>query len=176
MNPLISIADIKKHEPCQPVWDKVVGLYGGEPPDDLMVSLGDVAQHLGADNAYWCIRALDWSDIAVWRAVIAGALLPTIKRVAVHTTDNRVHGCIDAIERWHDGDDSVDLSAAARDAWAAARAAAWAARAAAWAAAWAAWAARAARADARADAERERQRQDIITAFPPVYLGKGDGQ
>ena len=50
-------------------------------------------------------------------------ILPAVKRAAAHTTDQRVHQAVAAIEHWCGGDDSVDLHAAARAARAAVHAA-----------------------------------------------------
>jgi hypothetical protein len=104
---------------------------------DTVISLGDVAKSNDAADAWWCVRALDWSDIALRRQVIA-ALMPSVERAAKHTTDKRVADCIAAIHDWIAGR-PADLEAA--------EAAAWAAEAAAWAAG---AAARAAEAAARA--------------------------
>jgi hypothetical protein len=160
---------------------------------DTVISLGDVAKSNDTADAWWCVRVLDWSDMALRRQVIA-ALIPSVERAAKHTTDKRVHDCIAVIHDWIAGK-PADLNAAAWPAGAAAAAwAAWpagaAAEAAAWpagaagaaraaAAAWA-WAARAAAAEAAEAAaaaaaeaealEREAQRQELITAFPPLIL------
>ena len=128
--------------------------YLGEPDvgwnPQRSVSLGDIAHSNGVDDAWWCVRALDWSDVAVRRAVIA-ALLPAVRRAAAHTTDERMHSAVVAVARWAAGDDAVDLIAA----WAAAGAAAGDA---AWDAAW--------------DVERTQQAADLIVAFPPLWLKK----
>jgi hypothetical protein len=142
---------------------------------DRIVSLGDIAKSNDAADAMWCVRALDWSDIAVRRAVIAGAVLPAVKRASVHTKDKRVFEAITIIERWCAGDDKADLNKARKLAYAAD--AADAAYAAAYAyASYAAYAVAAAydvaasyAAYAR-EADREQQRIDIIAAFPPVAL------
>ncbi len=163
MNPTMTLAQIKAHGPC----------HLHDAPLDTVVSLGDIAAHYDAADAWWCVRALDWSDIAIRRKVIS-VLLLSVKRAAKHTKDQRVHDCATALGKWCAGDDSVDLQAARAEtaaAWTAAAAAratqaetaaaeaAWTAAAAtaeaaaaeaAWAAAWAAWAAEAARAVARA--------------------------
>jgi hypothetical protein len=137
----MTLAQIKAHGPC----------HLHDAPLDTFVSLGDIAAHYDAADAWWCVRALDWNDIAIRRKVIS-VLLLSVKRAAKHTTDQRVHDCIAALGKWCAGDDSVDLQAAAWTAAAAARAT----RAeTAWAAAWA--------------AEREQQKADLITAFPPMH-------
>lgn len=176
-NPIMTLASIRAKHPCKDGWKKLLaGLgYKGKYDPDRVVSLGDIATINDAADAMWCVRVLDWPDIAVRRAVIAGAVLPAIKRVSASTKDQRVHKCIAAIEKWCAGDDSVDLNAA----YAAADAAYAAAYAAAYTATYAAAAADAADAYAYAAAskkERERQRQDIIAAFPPVALSQAEQQ
>ncbi len=168
LNPTFTLADIRNVPPRADGWFNLLrslGLRDGSYDPNLRLSLGDVALSNGAPDALWCVRCLDWSDVDVRRAVIAGAVMPAVKRASVHTTDARVHDCIAAIESWCAGDDSVDLLAAA-----AASAAADAADAAAADAAWAADAAADAvdTANVWADAERD----DILAAFPPLVLTK----
>ena len=188
MNPTFTLQSIRDAGPCgikrgeKGGWNKLLiglGYSPGNYPKTALVSLGDVADINDAADSLWCIRCLDWSDAAVCRAVIAGAVMPAVKRAAKFTKDQRVHACIAAIDKWLGGDDTVDLITAARAARAAeaaeavARGAAWAAwesaeaaRAAGTAgAAGAAWEAAEAAREAR-EAEREQQRADIIAAFP----------
>ena len=166
-NLTFTLGDIRRRRPCGTGWERLLtglGVGAGYDPH-MRVSLGDVAATNDAVDALWCARCLDWSDVAVRRAVISGAVLPSVKRAAAYTTDQQVHDCIAALDRWCDGDDAVDPMAVARAAWAAraarvARAAARVAEAAeaAWDAAAAAWAAEAAAAarDAAAAAEAAR--------------------
>ena len=176
MNLTITLDDIRAKSPCEGSWTALLrklGYANGKFDQERRLSLGDLAFHLNAADALWAVQCLDWSDIAVRRTVITGAALPAVKRASKHTKDHRVHDTIATIEKWCGGDDSVDLTAAAAaaDAAADADAARWAAAAAADAAAdadAARWAAAAAAAADAAAAEREQQRQDIITAFPPV--------
>ena len=188
MNPTFTLQSIRDAGPCgikrgeKGGWNKLLiglGYSPGNYPKTALVSLGDVADINDAADSLWCIRCLDWSDAAVCRAVIAGAVMPAVKRAAKFTKDQRVHACIAAIDKWLGGDDTVDLITAARAARAAeaaeavARGAAWAAWEAAEAAraagtagaAGAAWEAAEAAREAR-EAEREQQRADIIAAFP----------
>ena len=166
-NLTMTLAQIREHRPCRDGWEKLLASVGGaRTPLTTRVSLGDIARSNGAADAWWCVCALNWSDATVRRRVVS-VLLLTVRRAAAHTTDERVHACIDATQRWCGGDDSVDLASAA---WGAARAAAaWAAEAraaaegAAGAAAWAAEAAAAARAVEAA------ARADLIAAFPPLH-------
>jgi hypothetical protein len=149
INLTMTLAEIREHRPCERGWKTLRANIGGaRAPLATRVSLGDIAHSNGAADAWWGIRALDWSDETVRRQVVS-VLLLTVRRAAAHTTDERVHASVDAIQRWCDGDDSVDLKAtraAARAAWAAA----WTAEA--WAAADAARAARAAADAAAAEA------------------------
>ena len=175
---MLTLQQIRDKSPCGDGWTKLLKSLGN-PPMDAVISLGDVAKSNGAEDAYWCVRALDWSDITLRRQVIA-ALLPSVERAARHTTDKRVHDCVGALKDWTDGK-AADLDAAAhaaRAAWVEGVArAAWAAGAvegAAWAAS-SSLAARAASSSLAAwvverAAELEAQRADLIAAFPPLIL------
>jgi hypothetical protein len=159
-NLTMTLAEIRYHQPCEDGWRTLLAsLDGARTPLATRVSLGDIARSSSAAEAWWSVRALDWSDETVRRRVVS-VLLLTVRRAAAHTTDERVRACVDAIQRWCDGDDSVDLRATRAAAGAAAKAraadaaaAAAKARAAARAAADAAWAWPAAAADAAAAAE-----------------------
>ena len=164
MNPTITLAEIRAQGPCADGWRKLLASLGGaDTPLDTRVSLGDIARSNGANDALWCMRCLDWSDVAMRRAVV-GAILLGVERASVHTTDARVHDCIAAVRAWVAGDDVVNLAAASAAAWAA------------WDAAWdASAAARAASAAAR-DAAREAAwavawdaSADIIAMLPPLH-------
>jgi len=158
-NLTMTLAQIREHRPCEDGWKTLLASLGGaRAPLTTRVSLGDIARSNGAADAWWCVRALDWSDVTVRRRIVS-ALLPTVRRAAKHTTDDRVHACIDATQRWCGGDDSVDLESAVAEA---------AEAAAAWAAEARAAAEGAAGAAARA-AEFEQQRADLIAAFPPLH-------
>ena len=146
---MLTLQQIRDQSPCAEGWTKLLKSLGN-PPMDTVISLGDVTKSNDAADAWWCVRALDWSNEQVRRDVIK-ALLPCVERAAKHTTDKRVHDCINALKDWIDGK-PADLEAAAE----AAEAAAWAAAG----AAGAAWAA----------AERKAQRVDLIAAFPPMIL------
>ena len=146
---MLTLQQIRDQSPCSGGWTKLLKSLGN-PPMDTVISLGDVAKSNGAEDAWWCVRALDWDNEQVRRDVIK-ALLPSVERAAKHTTDNRVQDCIGALKDWIDGK-PADLEAAAEAARAAARAAAEAAAEAAWA------------------AEREVQRADLIATFPPLIL------
>ena len=149
LNPTMTLGAISDQPPCEKGWKKLLAALGyasGNFDRQRVVSLGDVATANDAAGAMRCIRALDWGKIEVRRAVIAGAVLPAIKRASKYTTDKRVHDAIAQLEKWCAGDDDeVDLNVAA-------------------------YAADAAAADAAYAVERKQQRLDIIAAFPPVAL------
>jgi len=165
---LFTLADARKHDACEDGYYRFRAALREAYPDatDLDTihwSIGDVAR-VNLEDALWCLRMVEDARTRV------AAIMPTVKRAAKHTTDERVVFCIGEIDRWLAGDDSVDLGAEG----AAARAAGDAAWAAAWAAAGdaaraAAWAARAA--GAAGAAERDNQRADLIAMFPPTFEG-----
>jgi len=112
-NLTMTLAQIREHRPCEDGWKTLLASLGGaRAPLTTRVSLGDIARSNGAADAWWCVCALNWSDATVRRRVVS-VLLLTVRRAATHTTDERVHACIDAVQRWCDGDNSVDLEAAA---------------------------------------------------------------
>jgi hypothetical protein len=142
---MLTLQQIRDQSPCTEGWTKLLKSLGN-PPMGTVISLGDVAKSNDAADAWWCVRALDWSDMAVRRQVVA-AVMPSVERAAKHTTDKRVHDCIAVIHDWMAGR-PADLEAAAA------------------AAAWV----EAASARRMAAAEKETQRQDLIAAFPPLIL------
>lgn len=155
----ITLQKIRDAKPCSGGWTKLLTALGN-PPLETVISLGDVAVSNNAADALWCARCIDDR-----RAVVA-LVMPAVKRASAHTTDQRVHDCIAALDLWVAGDDKVDLNAAAE---AAEAAGAWAA-----AAAWAWIAAEAARAAWLA--ERNLQVTDIIGVAPPLWLVQEDGR
>jgi hypothetical protein len=138
----ISLGNICAERPCAPGWAKLTETLG---TTDLSIelSIGDIVIANGRNDALWALRCLPPCEAVA-------AVMPAVKRASVHTTDQRVHDCIAAVDSWLAGDDSVDLkTAAVAEAWvASAGAASRAAWAAAWAARAAAWAAEAALRDA----------------------------
>ena len=167
----LTLQEIRDHSPCQLGWKKLTKAVGNDMTTAL--SIGDVVLSNGLDDALWCLRCLETKKRVA-------AIMPAVKRAAVHSKDQRVHDCVKDIEKWLAGDDSINLfavesearAAAESEAWAAeeftvesaARAAAesaWAAAESAWAAAkltaesapWAAWAAVSQAARAAAESE-----------------------
>ena len=114
----------------------------------LRVSLGDIARSNGPDDAFWCMRCLDWT-VETRRYVLGTILLPMGRRLSATADDPALEEWIADLAKWQQGDDTVDLRAIERAAWReGAKWAKWAAHAAG--AAWAErveWTAQAARAE-----------------------------
>jgi len=156
-----TLNEIRAHSPCHEGWEKLLRTLGKTKADDEPVSIVQVLDSNGLDDALWCLRAVKGRDkeirlYAVWCA----------RQVQHLMTDKRSTEALDVAERFANGEASQNELAAASDAArAAARAAASdAAWAAAWAAAsdaaWAAWAAaRAAASDAARAAQEKRLRE-----------------
>jgi hypothetical protein len=163
---------IRKNKPCTEGWEKLLRSLGKTKADDEPVSIIQVLDSNGLDDALWCLRAVSGHDreirlFAVWCA----------RQVEHLMKDQRSMDALNVAERFANGDASqVELDAAESAAWAAALAlrrpsrnaaeaaaesaaesAAWAAARAAARAAWAA-AASAARDAAKATQEKELRR------------------
>ncbi len=171
----LTLQQIRDHSPCREGWKKLLKSLGNPSDMTITVSIGEVARSNGPQDALWCLRCAEFD-----RRDIIRAILPSVKRAATHTTDQRVVDCIAAIEGWIAGTVSVlelqkaadaAADAAAADA-AAVYAAVYAARAAVYAARAAVYAARAALAAALAAAyavraaETSQQIEDICVVFP----------
>ncbi len=202
MNPLMTLFDIYDYNPCEDSWGQFLTALGqgdfseiesieetlGKFDPELEVSLGDIALVLGAADALWCLPVLDWEDVALRKTVVAGVLLPIVERTKLYTNDKRIDEIIDVLRKWCEGKDvfalikkyHVELEdldympAATRTAFLGVRAAtgkAYAVLSTANAARTAAFVSKAFKA---IKIECEQQRADIIAAFPPVVLAKGE--
>lgn len=121
---LFTLADARTHNACEDGYNRFKAALTAAYPDadieTIRWSIGDVAA-VYIDDALWCFRLLD--D----RRAMVGAVMPAVNRVSKHATDQRVHDCIAAIDRWLAGGD-VDFKGATAAAFvAAARAADYAA-------------------------------------------------
>lgn len=125
----ITLEQIRSKSPCKEGWKK---LNAAIKPGTTEVSIGDIALSNDAQDALWCTRCLPISE----RRNVIRCILPAVKRANTNTTNKAVLDCIDAIERWLAGDDSIDLKAFAYAA------------------------------DAAYAAERKQQIQDILAIYP----------
>lgn len=134
----ITLQQIRDHSPCRDGWTKLLKTLGNPSDLSITVSIGEIARSNGPQDALWCLRCAEFD-----RRDMVRAILPSVKRAATHTTDQRVADCIAAIEGWIAGTVSVsELQKAA------VRAAAYAA------------------ADAADAAETNQQIEDICAVFP----------
>jgi hypothetical protein len=141
---------IREHGPCADGWEKLLRTLGKTKADDEPVSIIQILDSNGLEDALWCLRAVEGHEreirlYAVWCA----------RQVQHLMTDQRSLDALDVAERFANGDGAEAAWAAAE----AANVAAWAAadvagtaNAAAWDAADDAWAA------ARTAQERELRR------------------
>ena len=112
----VTLGQIAALRPCNDRWRAALSHLGVTPEGfdaEHAVSIGDVALTCGLGDALWLLRLLD-------PRTRVRCVFPSVLRVAAHTTDQRVHDCNAATQRWLDGDDSVDLAAARDAAWTAA--------------------------------------------------------
>jgi hypothetical protein len=170
-----TLNQIREHSPCQEGWKKLLRALNKTEADDEPVSIVQIIDNNGLDDALWCLRTVKGYDreirlYAVWCA----------RQVEHLMTDERSKQALVVAERHANGEatdaELAAAGAAARDAaWAAAgaaaRDAAWAAAraaagAAAGAAAWAAArAAAGAAAGAAAWAAQEKELRRICAAI-----------
>ena len=175
---------IRTHTPCKEGWEKLLKGLGKTKADDEPLPYATIIISNGLYNALWCCRAEPQYE-KEWRLFAVACA----RRVENLNSDPRVKNAFDVVERYANGEATIEeLNAAqeaardaARDAaWHVARDAAEAARTAAWdaekaaanAEECAAWAARVAADAARDtaagawnatwDAEREWQKQEFL--------------
>ena len=132
-----TLNQIREHSPCTDGWKKLLDTLGKTKADDEEVSIIQVLDSNGLDDALWTLRAVKGRDkeirlFAVWCA----------RQVQHLMTDQRSINALDVSEKFANGEATQEeLAAAGSAAWAAAGSAAgaaagYAARDDAWNAAW----------------------------------------
>lgn len=102
---------IRKHSPCEEGWTKLLRTLNKTKADDEPVSIIQILDSNGLDDALWCLRAVDGHDreirlYAVWCA----------RQVEHLMTDPRSRDALDVAERHANGQASNRELDAARDA------------------------------------------------------------
>ena len=141
-----TLNDIRANSPCSEGWTKLLKTLNKTKADDEEVSIIQILDSNGLDDALWCLRAVKGCDreirlYAVWCA----------RQVQHLMTDARSVATLDVAERFANGEATGDEIEAA-----------WAAWDAAWAARDAAGAARAAAQAAKVAAQAEIIRQYLL--------------
>lgn len=107
---------IRAQSPCSDGWEKLLRTLGKTKADDEPVSIVQILDSNGLDDALWCLRAVVGCDreirlYAVWCA----------RQVEHLMTDQRSKDALNVAERFADGKATdVELAAARAAAWAAA--------------------------------------------------------
>ena len=146
---MTTLNKIREHSPCAEGWKKLLEHLGKTKADDDPLSIIEILDSNGFDDALWCLRTVDDRDREI--RLLAVEFARAVKHM-MH--DPRSIEALDVAERYANGLATASELAAARAAAALASTEGSAARAAAWAAdgdaVLAAAAARAAAADAAA--------------------------
>jgi len=129
VNMKTTLNQIREKSPCAEGWRKLLAHLGKQRADDEPLTITQIIDSNGLDDALWCLRAVQGRDLeirlyAVWCA----------RQVQHQMTDPRSLAALDAAENFAIGEvTKADLAAAREAAWAAAEAAA---RGVTWGAAW----------------------------------------
>lgn len=111
---------IRAHSPCKPGWEKLLGSLGKTKADDAPVTIIQILNSSGLDDAIWCLRGVDGREKELRLLVVAYA-----RRVQHLMIDARSIAALDVAERFANGAATeLELTAAWDAALAAARAAA----------------------------------------------------
>lgn len=111
---------IRAHSPCKPGWEKLLGSLGKTKADDEPISIIEILNSNGLDDAIWCLRGVDGREKELRLLVVAYA-----RRVQHLMIDARSIAALDVAEQFANGAATeLELAAAWDAALAAARAAA----------------------------------------------------
>lgn len=102
---------IREHGPCEHGWVKLLSSLGKTKADDKPISILEILESNGLDDALWCLRAVDGYDkeirlYAVWCA----------RQVQHLMKDPRSLAALDVAEAFAHGKATKEELAAARDA------------------------------------------------------------
>ena len=107
-----TLKKIRAHSPCVDGWTKLLAHLGKTKPDSEPLALSTVLESNGLSDALWCLRAVEGFErekrlFAVWCA----------RQVQRLITDPRSLAALDVVERFANGQASLEeLGAAADDA------------------------------------------------------------
>ena len=78
---------IRKYRPCESGWKKLLAYLGKTKADDKPISILEILESNGIDDALWCLRAVDGHDkeirlYAVWCARQVQHLMPDKRSLA----------------------------------------------------------------------------------------------
>ena len=102
---------IRAHTPCKPGWEKLLGSLGKTKADDAPVTIIQILNSNGLDDAIWCLRGVDGREKELRLLVVAYA-----RRVKHLMIDARSIAALDVAERFANGAATELELAAARDA------------------------------------------------------------
>lgn len=97
----MTIRRIRECRPCEDGWLKLMRSLGCVPPSDMVLSLGDIARSNGADDAFWCIRALDNDDET--KKALVRLMIRSANRANASLGDPIAKSAIIAIDAWRCG-------------------------------------------------------------------------
>ena len=149
-----TLNQIRKHNPCENSWKRLLASLGKTQADDEPLPLRHILDTLGVADAIWALRSLEGVDreIRLFACDCAERVLPIFEEK--HPNDNRPRNAIEVARRYANGEatkEELDAAWAAASAGSAASAAERAAASAAWDAAW--------------DAEREAHKELFTKYF-----------
>ena len=105
-----TLNQIREHSPCGPGWEKLLRSLNKTKADDEPISIVQIIDSNGLDDALWCLRAVDGRDREIRHYMVWCA-----RQVQHLMTDPRSVNALDVAERFADGLATQDELAAAWD-------------------------------------------------------------